>query len=101
MALAIVHSRAQNGLLADAVTVEVHLAPGLPQLAIVGLPEAAVRESRDRVRAAIVNSGYQFPNRRITVNLAPADLPKDVMCGIKREETSLFENGRRYLRMSF
>lgn len=77
MALAIVHSRAQNGLLADAVTVEVHLAPGLPQLAIVGLPEAAVRESRDRVRAAIVNSGYQFPNRRITVNLAPADLPKE------------------------
>lgn len=77
MALAIVHSRAQNGLLADAVTVEVHLAPGLPQLAIVGLPEAAVRESRDRVRAAIVNSGDQFPNRRITVNLAPADLPKE------------------------
>lgn len=75
--LAIVHSRAQNGLMADAVTVEVHLAPGLPGLAIVGLPEAAVRESRDRVRAAIVNSGYQFPNRRITVNLAPADLPKE------------------------
>ena len=77
MALAIVYSRAQNGLEAALVTVEVHLAPGLPGLAIVGLPEAAVRESRDRVRAAIVNSGYQFPNRRITVNLAPADLPKD------------------------
>lgn len=77
MGLATIHSRAQNGLLADAVTVEVHLAPGLPQLAIVGLPEAAVREARDRVRAAIVNSGYQFPNRRITVNLAPADLPKE------------------------
>jgi magnesium chelatase family protein len=77
MSLATIHSRAQNGLLADAVTVEVHLAPGLPQLAIVGLPEAAVREARDRVRAAIVNSGYQFPNRRITVNLAPADLPKE------------------------
>ena len=75
--LAIVHSRAQNGLQAEAVTVEVHLAPGIPGLAIVGLPEAAVRESRDRVRAAIVNSGYQFPNRRITVNLAPADLPKE------------------------
>jgi magnesium chelatase family protein len=75
--LATVYSRAQNGLQADLVTVEVHLAPGLPQLAIVGLPEAAVRESRDRVRAAIVNSGYQFPNRRITVNLAPADLPKE------------------------
>ncbi|MGQ3058649.1 MAG: YifB family Mg chelatase-like AAA ATPase [Nevskia sp.] len=77
MSLAIVHSRAQNGLHAEAVTVEVHLAPGIPGLAIVGLPEAAVRESRDRVRAAIVNSGYQFPNRRITVNLAPADLPKE------------------------
>jgi magnesium chelatase family protein len=75
--LATVHSRAQNGLQADPVVVEVHLAPGLPLLAIVGLPEAAVRESRDRVRAAIVNSGYQFPNRRITVNLAPADLPKE------------------------
>ncbi len=77
MGLATVYSRAQNGLLADLVIVEVHLAPGLPGLAIVGLPEAAVRESRDRVRAAITNSGYQFPNRRITVNLAPADLPKE------------------------
>lgn len=77
MGLATVHSRAQNGLQADAVTVEVDLSPGLPGLSIVGLPEAAVRESRDRVRAAILNSGYQFPNRRITVNLAPADLPKD------------------------
>lgn len=77
MSLATVHSRAQNGLTADPVTVEVHLAPGLPGLTIVGLPEAAVRESRDRVRAAIVNSGYPFPNRRITVNLAPADLPKE------------------------
>jgi magnesium chelatase family protein len=77
MALATVRSRAQNGLTADLVTVEVHLAPGLPGLSIVGLPEAAVREARDRVRAAIVNCGYQFPNRRITVNLAPADLPKE------------------------
>ena len=77
MGLATVHSRAQNGLQADAVAVEVHLSPGLPGLSIVGLPEAAVRESRDRVRAAILNSGYQFPNRRITVNLAPADLPKE------------------------
>ena len=73
MGLATVHSRAQNGLIADLVTVEVDLSPGLPGLSIVGLPEAAVRESRDRVRAAILNSGYQFPNRRITVNLAPAD----------------------------
>lgn len=75
--LATVHSRAQNGLQADLVTVEVHLAPGLPGLSIVGLPEAAVRESKDRVRAAIQNCGYEFPARRITVNLAPADLPKE------------------------
>ena len=77
MALATVLSRAQNGLAADLVTVEVHLAPGLPGLSIVGLPEAAVREARDRVKAAIATCGYQFPNRRITVNLAPADLPKE------------------------
>ena len=77
MALATVLSRAQNGLSADLVTVEVHLAPGLPGLNIVGLPEAAVREAKDRVKAAITTCGYQFPNRRITCNLAPADLPKD------------------------
>ena len=77
MSLATVLSRAQSGLAADLVTVEVHLAPGLPGLSIVGLPEAAVRESRDRVKAAIGTCGYKFPNRRITVNLAPADLPKE------------------------
>ena len=77
MALARVLSRAQNGLEADLVTVEVHLAPGLPGLSIVGLPEAAVREAKDRVKAAISTCGYQFPNRRITCNLAPADLPKE------------------------
>ncbi len=76
MGLSTVHARAQNGLSADPVTVEVHLANGLPALHIVGLPEAAVREAKDRVRAAIVNSGYAFPQRRITINLAPADLPK-------------------------
>lgn len=77
MALATIHSRAQNGLAADPVTVEVHLSPGLPGLSIVGLPEAAVREAKDRVRAAIINCGYSYPARRITVNLAPADLPKE------------------------
>lgn len=77
MTLATVHSRAQTGLDAPAVTVEVDLAGGLPALAIVGLPETEVKESKDRVRAAIANSGYQFPTRRITVNLAPADLPKE------------------------
>lgn len=77
MSLATILSRAQNGLTADLVTVEAHLAPGLPGLNIVGLPEAAVREAKDRVKAAITTCGYQFPNRRITVNLAPADLPKE------------------------
>lgn len=77
MPLATVYSRAQSGLHAPLVAVEVDLAPGLPTLNLVGLPEAAVKESRDRVRAAIVNSGFEFPNRRITVNLAPADLPKE------------------------
>ena len=77
MSLAIVHSRAQIGVDAPAVTVEVHLANGLPSLTLVGLPETAVKESKDRVRSAILNSGLDFPARRITLNLAPADLPKD------------------------
>lgn len=77
MSLATILARAQNGLDAELVSVEVHLAPGIPGLSIVGLPEAAVREAKDRVRAAIVTAGYTFPARRITCNLAPADLPKD------------------------
>jgi magnesium chelatase family protein len=77
MSIAIVHSRAQNGIDAPKVTVEVHLANGLPSMSIVGLPEAAVKESKDRVRSAIINSRFEFPARRITINLAPADLPKD------------------------
>ncbi len=76
MSLAIVFSRAQLGIDAPLVTVEVHLSNGLPALSIVGLPEAAVRESRERVRSALLHSGFEFPARRITVNLAPADLPK-------------------------
>ena len=77
MSLALVHSRALEGVRAPAVRVEVHLSGGLPIMNIVGLPEAAVRESKDRVRAAIQNAQLEFPQRRITVNLAPADLPKD------------------------
>ncbi len=77
MSLATVFSRAQTGMDAPLVTVEVDLSNGLPGLSIVGLPEAAVKESKDRVRAALLNSGYDFPARRITVNLAPADLPKE------------------------
>jgi magnesium chelatase family protein len=77
MSLALVYSRAQTGMDAPLVTVEVHISNGLPSLSIVGLPETAVRESKDRVRGAILNSRYEFPARRITINLAPADLPKD------------------------
>src|SRR5581483_7595168 len=77
MSLAVVYSRAISGMQAPLVTVEVHLANGLPQFAIVGLPEAEVKEARDRVRAALQNARFEFPSRRITVNLAPADLPKE------------------------
>lgn len=77
MSLATIHSRAQDGIDAPPVTVEVHLSNGLPGLSIVGLPETAVKESKDRVRAALLNARYTFPPRRITVNLAPADLPKE------------------------
>jgi len=77
MSLATVHTCALDGIHAQPVTVEVHISNGLPALSIVGLPEAAVRESKDRVRAAIINSQYDFPAQRITINLAPADLPKD------------------------
>ncbi len=77
MSLAIVFSRAQEGINAPEVSVEVHLANGLPSLSIVGLPETAVKESKDRVRAALINANFRFPAKRITVNLAPADLPKE------------------------
>lgn len=77
MSLAVLHTRALAGMSAPEVTVEVHLANGLPAFNLVGLPEAEVKEARDRVRAAILQSGYEFPARRITVNLAPADLPKE------------------------
>jgi magnesium chelatase family protein len=77
MTLACVFSRARVGLESPLVTVEVHLANGLPAFNIVGLPETSVREAKDRVRSAIINCGYEFPAKRITVNLAPADLPKE------------------------
>ena len=77
MALAVVFSRGRSGIEAPQVTVEVHVANGLPSLSIVGLPETAVKESKDRVRGAILNSRFEFPAQRITINLAPADLPKE------------------------
>jgi magnesium chelatase family protein len=77
MSLAVIHTRAQLGIEAPAVTVEVHLSGGLPSMSIVGLPETAVKESRERVRSALITAGFDFPQRRITINLAPADLPKE------------------------
>lgn len=77
MSLAVVYSRGRSGIDAPLVTVEVHVSNGLPALNIVGLPEAAVKESKDRVRGAIINSHFEFPFQRITINLAPADLPKE------------------------
>jgi magnesium chelatase family protein len=77
MSLAVLRSRALAGMQAPAVSVEVHLANGLPSMNIVGLPDTEVREAKDRVRAALQNSGFEVPSRRITINLAPADLPKE------------------------
>ncbi len=77
MGLAIIHSRASVGVEAPEVTVEVHISNGMPGFTLVGLPETTVKESKDRVRSAIINSRFEFPSKRITVNLAPADLPKE------------------------
>lgn len=77
MTVSVLYSRALSGMEADLVTVEVHLANGLPSFTIVGLPETEVKESKDRVRAALQNCNFEFPARHITVNLAPADLPKE------------------------
>ena len=93
MSLAVLRSRALSGIDAPAVSVEVHLANGLPSFTIVGLPDTEVKESKDRVRAAIQNSRFEFPARRITVNLAPADLPKV-------QDIQLIETVSIYLRLS-
>lgn len=77
MSLAIVYTRGRQGIDAPLVTVEVHIANGLPALSIVGLPEAAVKESKDRVRGALLNCHFEFPMQRVTVNMAPADIPKE------------------------
>lgn len=76
MSLALIKSRALAGMDAPEVTVEIHLGNGLPGISLVGLPDTEVKEARDRVRAALATSQFDFPNKRITVNLAPADLPK-------------------------
>lgn len=76
MDLAVVYTRANIGIDAPLVTIEVHIGNGLPAFNLVGLPETSVKESRDRVRSAMINSGFEFPSKRITVNMAPADLPK-------------------------
>ncbi|MAZ77896.1 MAG: ATP-dependent protease [Legionellaceae bacterium] len=77
MSFAILQSRARVGIAAPSVTVEVHISGGLPKISIVGLPETAVKESKDRVRSALLNMNFDFPAMRVTINLAPADLPKE------------------------
>ena len=77
MSLAVVQTRAKLGVEAPSVSVEVHLSNGLPAFHMVGLLETAVKESKDRVRSAIINAHFEFPARRITINLAPAELPKE------------------------
>ncbi|MEO3992410.1 YifB family Mg chelatase-like AAA ATPase [Pseudocitrobacter cyperus] len=77
MSLSVVYTRAALGVTAPLITIEVHISQGLPGLTMVGLPETTVKEARDRVRSAIINSGYTFPAKKITINLAPADLPKE------------------------
>ena len=77
MSYATVITRAQTGIDAPVVRAEVHLSGGLPRITIVGLPETAVRESRERVRSALINANFDFPQARLTINLAPADLPKE------------------------
>ena len=77
MSIALLHSRTTLGIRAVPVRVEIHLGPGLPGFTVVGLADTAVRESKDRVRSALINGGFRIPQQRITVNLAPADLPKD------------------------
>nr|WP_136250821.1 YifB family Mg chelatase-like AAA ATPase [Ningiella ruwaisensis] len=76
MSLSVVYTRANIGIDAPLVTIEVHLSNGLPAFQLVGLPETSVKESRDRVKSALINAGFEFPSKRITVNMAPADLPK-------------------------
>ncbi|CRL65834.1 YifB family Mg chelatase-like AAA ATPase [Proteus vulgaris] len=77
MALAIIYTRASLGISAPLITIEAHISQGLPGLTLVGLPETVVKEAKDRVRSALINSGYIYPAKRITINLSPADLPKE------------------------
>ncbi len=98
MSLALVQSRALLGLAAPPVTVEVHLANGLPSFTLVGLADVEVKEARERVRSALQNAGLEFPhNKRITVNLAPADLPKVLSKAINENErrSARLKNGFR------
>jgi magnesium chelatase family protein len=76
MALAVVYARSAFGIEAPLITIEVHISAGLPAFNLVGLPHRSISEARERVRSAIINSGYTFPAQRITINLSPADLPK-------------------------
>lgn len=97
MSLAVVYSRASLGIAAPQVTVEVHLSNGLPAFNMVGLPETSVKESRDRVRSALLNGNFEFPSKHITVNLAPADLPKEGAVSIWPSPSVFLPLPSRYL----
>lgn len=101
--VSVIYTRALNALYAPEVRVEVHISNGLPALTIVGMPETAVKESKDRVIAAIINSGFEFPNRKITINLSPADLPKEggrydlpIALGILEASGQIEKDPKRY-----
>ena len=92
--VATVLSRAQHGMEAPLVRVEVHLGNGLPRVTIVGLPEAVVKESRDRVHAAVLNCGLRMPDGRVTINLSPADVPKEGVRSICRSRSASWSRRR-------
>src|SRR5699024_338878 len=101
--VSVIYTRAINALYAAEVSTEVHNSNGLPEVTIVGMPETAVKESKDRVIAAIINSGFEFPNRKITINLSPADLPKEggrydlpIALGILEASGQIEKDPKRY-----
>lgn len=100
MPLATIYTRATLGIQAPSVTVEVHISNGLPGLVLVGLPETTVKEARDRVRSALINSGFTFPAKRITVSLAPADLPKEGVATISLSLWRYWLRQNRFLRIN-
>ena len=99
MSLAIVYSRASIGVEAPLVTIEVHISNGNPKMTIVGLPETTVKEAADRVRSALINANFFYPPQRITINLAPADLPTEGGVSIWRFPLAFFPHPGRLIQI--